>query len=174
MIRTTLGSEDGFTLMEAVISLTVVSLSLAALLAVGALCVRNQKAVAAEKAAARASAAEETRLAAALHAVEPVTEAGFVGSDRTLAAVRDGGARIVYSASPGFRLRYVGEDGVAAQWPSGPATSQQQAAPLHRRLRAVILSDSHGAPVATVPLNADLSQACRFDAASQTCREGGA
>lgn len=174
MIRKALTSDDGFTLMEAVISLMVVSLSLAALLAVANLSVRTQKAVVAERTDARAAAAERARLATALGAVEPVTETGFVGSNRTLAAVRAGGASVIYSARPGFRLRYVGEDGVTERWPGSLAAGQDQAAATHRRLRAVILSDSHGAPVAVVSLRADLSQACRFDAASQTCRETGA
>ncbi len=81
MTPAALKSEDGFTLAEAVMSLLVVSLMLAALLATASLCVRTNTAVALEKQDARAIAAERTRLSAALDQVQPVTGAGVVGSD---------------------------------------------------------------------------------------------
>jgi len=170
-----LKSEDGFTLAEAVISLLVVSLSLAALLATASLCVRTNRAVAAGKLEARAIAEERTRLAAALSAVEPVTDGTVVGSDRTLAAVRAGGATILYTAKPGFHLRYAGDAGVGDRWPEAPtaqATGDTRAVPA--RLGAVILTGKDGAPVATLRLDADLSQACRLDPATGICHEGGA
>ena len=173
MTMNRLKSDDGFTLMEAVMSLMVVSLSLAALLAVGNLCAKAQKAVAAEKTASRALADERMRLTTALAAVEPVTETGFVGGDHALAQLHDKAMTVIYTAGPGFHMRYVSASGVDDHWP-GNATGAVQRNAVQRRLRAVILSDSHGAPVIVVRLRADQSQACRFDPVSQTCREGGA
>jgi type II secretory pathway pseudopilin PulG len=175
MTPAVLKSEDGFTLAEAVMSLLVVSLSLAALLATASLCVRTNRAVAAGKLEARAIAEERARLLTALSTVEPVTDGTVVGSDRTLAAVRPGGATVLYTARPGFHLRYIGDTGIGDHWPEAPAAQtagETRAVPA--RLGAVILTGKDGAPMATLRLDADLSQACRLDPATGVCHEGGA
>ncbi len=174
MTPAALKSEDGFTLAEAVMSLLVVSLMLAALLATASLCVRTNTAVALEKQDARAIAAERTRLSAALDQVQPVTGAGVVGSDRTVAAVRAGGATILYTARPGFHLRYVGEAGTGDRWPEIAARTTADTRAVPARLQAVILTAGDGAPAAVIRLRADLSQACRLDPATGVCHEGGA
>lgn len=160
--------DEGFTLVEAVVALTVVSLALAGILAATSLITRHNRQVVTAQQSATAVEDTLSRLSTSLSPHQPFFAEDLTGSPRDI--IYDCGvARCRFRlSSPSQRLAYVSEGKVLTSWPPKVIVEGQEP-----RLEALILQDLSGTTLGLVRLETEQPEDCQFDMISRTCRGEG-
>ena len=160
--------DDGFTLVETVVALTVVSHALAGILVATNLVTRHNQQVVRAKQAVRSADETMARLSAGLLPHQPFFADDLTGTVRDI--VYDcGAARCRFRlTSPSQRLAYVSRGKVLTAWPPKVMTEGEE-----QRLEALILQDLSGTTLGLVRLETEQSESCQFDMISRTCRGEG-
>lgn len=159
--------DDGFTLVETVVALTVVSLALAGILVATNLVTRHNQQVL--RARQTAKMAEDTLalLRDGLTPHQPFFADDLTGSARDIAY--DCGLRRCQFRLTALsqRLVYVSQGKILASWPPKVIEAPDQ------RLEALILQDLSGTTLGLVRLETEQPEDCQFDMISRTCRGEG-
>jgi prepilin-type N-terminal cleavage/methylation domain-containing protein len=160
--------DDGFTLVETLAALTVVSLALAGILAATSLVTRHNRQVV--KAQQTAKAVEDTLsgLGASLSPHQPFFAEDLTGSPRDIIYDCGVGRCRFRLSSPSQRLAYISEGKVLKSWPPKVMTEDPEP-----RLEALILQDLSGTTLGLVRLETEQLEDCQFDMISRTCRGEG-
>jgi len=160
--------DDGFTLVEAVVALTVVSLALAGILAATSLITRHNRQVITAQQTAKMVEDTLAQLGDGLSPHQPYFAEDLTGSPRDI-TYDCGVARCRFRlSSPSQRLAYVSEGKVLASWPPKAMMEGQEP-----RLEALILQDLSGTTLGLVRLETEQPEDCQFDMISRTCRGEG-
>jgi prepilin-type N-terminal cleavage/methylation domain-containing protein len=155
-------NDDGFTLIETLTALLVVSLSLACIVAATTEVTHINRRIADSHKQAVAANETVARVSAMLRAQEPVMAEDLSGNADGFECLT-GNCR--FRAKP-LRVTYVSGGKTSEYWP--PLHWQQSAA--DPRLEGVILNDKAGRTLAVIDLAADEPKDCIFDMISRTCR----
>ncbi len=167
--------DQGFTLTETLVALLVISLSLAALIVAASLVARFDRRGWTATKQEREIATTESRIAAILHAREPLRGDDLVGTARRFDYVCTPGAgnapdchfTLSESDIPNVHMMYASENEIRPDWP--PQTTTGETEP--PRLEALILQDGQNKTLAVIRLGTDQDKDCQFDMISRTCRE---
>lgn len=160
--------DDGFTLVETVVALTVVSLALAGILVATNLVTRHNQQMVKARQAAKATEDTLARLRKGLMPHQPFFAGDLTGSARDIAYDCGAGRCRFRLSSPSQRLAYVSRGQISASWPPKVVHEGEE-----QRLEALILQDLSGTTLGLVRLEAEQGEECQFDMISRTCRGEG-
>jgi prepilin-type N-terminal cleavage/methylation domain-containing protein len=160
--------DDGFTLVEMVVALAVVSFALAGILAATNLVTRHNQQMLRLDRAVRAAEEARSHLYTALSPYGPFDTNNLTGGERTV-DYDCGKSRCQFRlASAGQRLVYVSEGEVLRSWPPKLVAEGRE-----QRLEVLILQDLSGTTLGLVRLETEQAEDCQFDMISRTCRGEG-
>lgn len=160
--------DDGFTLVETVVALTVVSLALAGILVATNLVTRHNQQVVRARRTAKAAEATLARLRDDLTPHQPFFADDLTGSARDVVYDCGAGRCRFRLSSPSQRLVYVSQGEILTSWPPKVVHEGEE-----QRLEALILQDLSGTTLGLVRLEAEQGEDCQFDMISRTCRGEG-
>ena len=160
--------DDGFTLVETVVALTVVSFAFAGILAATNLVTRHNQRLVKTQEAVRAADETLARLKADLLPHQPIFATDLTGSPRDIVYDCKTGRCRFRLSSPTQRLVYVSEGEILTSWPPKVILEGRE-----HRLEALILQDLSGTTLGLVHLETEQSEDCQFDMISRTCRGEG-
>ena len=163
-------SDSGFTLVEALVALLIISLALAGVLQTARFVAHlNSRVVVADR-AEKAAVQMKHDVALQLLPVQPIMGDDLVG-DAAHIQVRcpeamPGTHDCTVASTPGLSFAYISQGQVLKQWPQAPVTPDT--APV--RLEAVLIRNAVGKNIAVIPLPVEHNRNCAFDMVSRTCR----
>lgn len=161
-------ADDGFTLVETVVALTIVSFALAGILAATNLVTRHNQRLVKTQETVRAADETLARLKADLLPHQPFFATDLTGSPRDIVYDCKTGRCRFRLSSPTQRFAYVSEGEVLTSWPPKVILEGRE-----QRLEALILQDLSGTTLGLVRLETEQSEDCQFDMISRTCRGEG-
>jgi prepilin-type N-terminal cleavage/methylation domain-containing protein len=160
--------DDGFTLVETVVALTVVSLALAGILVVTNLVTRYNHQVVRAQQTGRSVENTLAQLSSRLSPHQPYFADALTGTARDI-EYDCGADRCRFRlSSKSQRLAYISQGKVSASWPPKILLEDRE-----QRLEALILQDLSGTTLGLVRLEAEQPEDCQFDMISRTCRGEG-
>jgi type II secretory pathway pseudopilin PulG len=160
--------DEGFSLIEAVAALLVISLALASVFQLARMTARAQT----RAAAVAATAAEDSRAVRLVEShvrkMEPLMQATLQASPERLKCARSDGPCEI-SAPVGYHFQYVVDGAPVARWPDRAHSKTEESDP-EGRVTALVLLDKTGRTAGVIELAVDHTADCRFDLISRTCR----
>jgi prepilin-type N-terminal cleavage/methylation domain-containing protein len=160
--------DEGFTLVETVVALTVVSFALAGILAATNLVTRHNQRLVKTQETERSADETLARLKVDLLPHQPFFATDLTGSSRDIVYDCKTGRCRFHLSAPAQRLVYVSEGEVLTSWPPKVILEGRE-----QRLEALILQDLSGTTLGLVRLETEQSEDCQFDMISRTCRGEG-
>ena len=160
--------DDGFTLVEALMALLIVSLSLAGVFEASRFVSHMDRRVLNARQAAQKDAAFQADLMAKLTPLQPIEGDDLSGDAHKMRFTCDPGTKsqnCAINAGDNRQFAYVGNGATAPQW---PPVAVEGGAP--SRLEAVLVRDSRGNNIAVIKLPVEHNRNCQFDMISRTCR----
>jgi len=166
----TTSGEDGFTLVEALVALLIISLSLAGVLEAARFVAHLNARVMATRRVNVAATQLRDEVAHRLQPVQPIT-GDDLGGDAKHIHVRcpqglPGTHDCGVDAQASLSFAYISQGQVLAVWPPQPDAPDV----VQPRLEAVLLRDTAGKNIAVIPLPVEHNRNCAFDMISRTCR----
>lgn len=162
--------DEGFSLIEAVTALIVISLALGSVFQLARMTTRAQM----RAAAVVATGAEDRQVVRSVEAdirgMEPLMKATLQASPEGLKCAA-ATAPCEITAPDGYRFQYVVDGALVTKWPDGVHTAREEGAP-EGRLTALVLLDKAGRTAGLIELPVDHAADCRFDLISRSCRVG--
>jgi|GEM_PF-3430556 len=164
------GKENGFTLVEAVIALLVISLALAAVLQLARLSASDQRRTVAQVIQAKDHHMVLEGVESALLPVEPLYVDQFTATSDRLNCLPDAPVSCALSPPEGYQFRYVVGGIEYTEWPLRAATQETRDYASSERLNALIVLDKEGRLAGAIELRVDHPPDCQFDMISRICR----
>ena len=160
--------QDGFTLVEALIALLIISLSLAGVFEASRFVSRMDRHVLATRQTEQADAAFQAVLTRRLTPLQPIDAHGLSGDAHRIDLSCEPGAKSQACAvdTPANRqFAYISGGKTLTQWP--PVAVEGAEPP---RLEGVLIQDGRGNIISTIKLSVEHNRNCQFDMISRTCR----
>lgn len=164
----TMRNDHGFTLVEALMALLIISLSLAGVFEASRFVSHMNRRVLSVRKIAQTDATFQAELRAKLIPLQPIEGGELSGDVHKVHFACDSGTtaqNCSIDAGDNRQFAYVGNGQTANQWP--PATVEDAIPP---RLEAVLIRDGRGNNIATITLPVEHNRNCQFDMISRTCR----
>ena len=160
--------QDGFTLVEALVALLIISLSLASVFEASRFVSRMDRPVVAVRQTEQADAAFQADLTRRLAPLQPIDAHGLSGDAHRMSLSCDPSEKKQTCAidAPGNRqFAYVSGGRTLTQWP--PVAVEGAEPP---RLEDILIRDGRGNIISTIKLPVEHNRNCQFDMISRTCR----
>lgn len=160
--------DDGFTLVEALMALLIVSLSLAGVFEASRFVSHMDRRVLNARQTAQKDAAFQADLTTKLTPLQPIEGDDLSGDAHKMRFACDPGTKsqnCAIDAGEDRQFAYVGSGATVAQWP--PVAIENAIPP---RLEAVLVRDGHGNNITVIKLPVEHNRNCQFDMISRTCR----
>ena len=167
-----LGKEDGFTLTEVLVSLIIISLSMAAIWQGAGMVTQLNKRVSTQQHGLTTMDAFTDKMARSLIPLQPIEGADLRGDATRMVfgCQRDDDAYGCALAAPEGKFFYISDGKTYTTWPPEVDVAGNRPA----RLSAVLLRSSQGKSLAVLKLPVEHVGDCQFDMISRTCRDDAA
>lgn len=160
--------DDGFTLVEALVALLIISLSLAGVFEASRFVGRMDHRLLSTRQAGRADAAFQADLTGRLAPLQPIDAGKLSGDAGMLHYVCSPGSTLQacsLASGPDRQFVYVADSHTLGQWPPAVQPGSPPA-----RLEALLVRDRRGNNVAVIKFPVEHNGNCQFDMISRTCR----